>query len=414
MGELRGNSELHESPGETYSNRSRCKRLFMFMLISILIAICLNKYMEKEDLIDYYDESNIEILKHYSNYDRNSDGQIDINEFEPIWYRIRNSQLNQDYYELPIEVGNEYVTLNALFIPIDMKTMSKNEGSFVSLISDSVALKFLKEWTLPNTPQLNIPSKSFKSFMPKDTSNIKVGDIWTLIPLPNNGEFREQLSNNRYQPPDLEFKEEIVVFKIIQMFHKNAFLYPRFDPRGCALYLRAVNNDYYDILFRLHAEFQINELPFYPFWFTPAGFLGRLIISKNASHVEYFHLKVPNDKRLNVDMEWLNDMEDGEQNMEVDIGYMPRMEIVASGPSIEYSNKGSIVFQKPTAKHSVESIEWNEEHDINHGFSELEKQFYPFKKVKYYSYLDAFKEAKKTNRLIHFIMLWGSLDDQSC
>lgn len=92
--------------------------------------------------------------------------------------------------------------------------------------------------------------------------------------------------------------------------------------KGTALLLRAQNDRFYDILFRVHAEFQINELPSLPFWFTPACFQGRLIISKNAEQIEYFNLYVPTEKRLNVDMEWLNEATSEGESMEVDIGFM--------------------------------------------------------------------------------------------
>lgn len=169
--------------------------------------------------------------------------------------------------------------------------------------------------------QLNIPAKSFASFLPTDNI-LQLGDIWELIPV-TSGRNSQHLANNRYHPPDLNHQSEIVLFKILQMFHKNAFLYSRFPPQGVALFLRASNDEFYDILFRVHAEYQLNEVPYYPFWFTPAAFTGRMIVAKNASeHVAYFQLNVPTEKRLNVDMEWLNDMEKGESNMEVDIGYM--------------------------------------------------------------------------------------------
>lgn len=53
-------------------------------------------------------------------------------------------------------------------------------------------------------------------------------------------------------------------------------------------------------IFRVHAEFQLQEVPKHPFWFTPAQFKGRLIISKDHKHVKYLRVYVPNDKRLNV------------------------------------------------------------------------------------------------------------------
>ena len=53
---------------------------------------------------------------------------------------------------------------------------------------------------------------------------------------------------------------------------------------------------------RMHAEFQINEPPNFPFWFSPAQFAGNIVISSDGKHVEDFTLYVPNDKKLNVGM----------------------------------------------------------------------------------------------------------------
>ena len=53
---------------------------------------------------------------------------------------------------------------------------------------------------------------------------------------------------------------------------------------------------------RVHAEFQLNSEPSYPFWFTPAQFAGRLIVNKTSKHVEHFELYLPTDKQLNIGM----------------------------------------------------------------------------------------------------------------
>lgn len=34
--------------------------------------------------------------------------------------------------------------------------------------------------------------------------------------------------------------------------------------------------------------------------------------------------------------------------------------------------------------------------------------------IVYYNFTEAFEVAKKENRLVHHILLWGALDDQSC
>lgn len=51
---------------------------------------------------------------------------------------------------------------------------------------------------------------------------------------------------------------------------------------------------------RIHAEFQINDPPLYPYWFTPAQFTGHMVIKKDGTHVKEFELFVPTDKKLNV------------------------------------------------------------------------------------------------------------------
>ncbi len=296
-----------------------------------------------------------------------------------------------------------------------MEIKSLNHGSFLvsalSFLSDQKSLESLEVWKVPEKPQLNLPAKSFSCFLPLNLDNLKVGDIWHLVPVKSDL-LDEQFSNSLYEPPQLASPErQIVLFKILQMFHRNAFIYTRFAPQGAAMYLRAFNDEYLDILFRIHAEYQLNEPPRSPFWFTPGSFNGRLVIARNATRIKLFNLFVPNTNRLNVDMEWMSSNKDGE-NMEVDIGYMNRMEVISSDESSVLAQGCSVDFKPAVAEHkeSVEFVDWVEEVDVAQGYEELEKVFFPFKKVKYYSFLDAFKVAARTKKLVHFIMLWGALD----
>ena len=117
-------------------------------------------------------------------------------------------------------------------------------------------------------------------------------------------------------------------------------------------------------------------------------------------------------------MEWLNGPEAAE-NMEVDIGFVSRMEIISSSPSLGsnlFSADKSLI--KPISNEIYQTllnqIKWKEELDFSQSYSLLEKSFYPFKKITYYKFLDAFREASRMNKLVHFILLWGALDDQSC
>jgi len=47
---------------------------------------------------------------------------------------------------------------------------------------------------------------------------------------------------------------------------------------------------------RLHCEYQLNEEPQLPFWFTPSQFFGQLTISRDGFHVRHFVLYVPNNR----------------------------------------------------------------------------------------------------------------------
>jgi hypothetical protein len=94
------------------------------------------------------------------------------------------------------------------------------------------------------------------------------------------------------------------------------------------------------------------------------------------------------------DLEW---MTDENANMEVDIGYVPRMEILSSMPSIkttfmdEDSNGNGVQrsikneFMKPmfhqNYKNVISSIKWDEEISLEEADSLLERSFYPFKEV---------------------------------
>lgn len=117
-------------------------------------------------------------------------------------------------------------------------------------------------------------------------------------------------------------------------------------------------------------------------------------------------------------MEWLNGPEASE-NMEVDIGYVSQMEIKSSSPSLkanQFNQAASFIKPITTELYQtfINQIKWSEEISLDDAFSHLEQSFYPFKKVKYFDFLDAFKQAEQLNKLVHFILLWGALDDQSC
>jgi len=61
-----------------------------------------------------------------------------------------------------------------------------------------------------------------------------------------------------------------------------------------------------------------------------------------------------------------------------------------------------------------DSIQWYQEIPLSEAKLILERTMYPFKKLPYFSLLEAFELALQENKLVHSILLWGALDDQSC
>lgn len=171
---------------------------------------------------------------------------------------------------------------------------------------------------------------------------------------------------------------------------------------------------------RIHAEFQLSEPPDFPFWFSPGQFTGHIILSKDATHVRDFRLFVPNHRSLNVDMEWLYGASES-SSMEVDIGYIPQMELEATGPSVPsviLDEDGNMIDSHLPSGEPLqfvfEEINWQQELNWEEAAQRLEVAMYPFKKVTYLPFTEAFNQAKATNKLVHSILLWGALDDQSC
>jgi hypothetical protein len=94
-------------------------------------------------------------------------------------------------------------------------------------------------------------------------------------------------------------------------------------------------------------------------------------------------------------MEWQND---NKENMEVDIGFMSRMEVVSSVSSMkqevtqkDITGKETIAVMDPTMPikplnqtiydRLVEQYKWTDQIDMDEAHSRLEKAFYPFKEV---------------------------------
>lgn len=375
-----------------------------------------------------------EVLSLFVTYDQNLDGVLDLSEFVQVANRILDRKVvdgpgkpvdpNSDVPEPEPHDGNrEQLTLFSNFTPLVLSTMTKYSTSDESYTDNENQLEGLKSWTSASASMATFPVNRFVAFLPYGTQSPNLGQPWFIVES-RIDKMGPGLTSDRYYPPLIKGRLAII-YRLLAMFHPRPFLLTRFGPQGTVACIRAENKDYLDIIFRIHAEFQLNEPPLLPFWFTPGQFLGNIVIQKDGSHVRSFHLAVPNNRSLNVDMEWLipegandedraeGDKESRDQggNMEVDIGFLPQMELKSRLPSALLNEQQP---DEVNTESESDDIKWETEISFEDAYKALEEKLYGFKKVPYLQFSDAMNQAKAENKLVHHILLWGALDDQSC
>uniref|UniRef100_A0A2K5KUP1 Selenoprotein N n=1 Tax=Cercocebus atys TaxID=9531 RepID=A0A2K5KUP1_CERAT len=320
----------------------------------------------------------------FSSLDTDGDMYISPEEFKPIAEKLTGSTPAASYEEeeLPPDPSEETLTIEARFQPLLPETMTKSKDGFLGV--SRLALSGLRNWTAAALPSAVFSARHFQPFLPPPGQEL--GEPWWIIPS-ELSVFTGYLSNNRFYPPPPKGKE-VIIHRLLSMFHPRPFVKTRFAPQGAVACLTAISDFYYTVMFRIHAEFQLSEPPDFPFWFSPGQFTGHIILSKDATHVRDFRLFVPNHRSLNVDMEWLYGASES-SNMEVDIGYIPQMELEAMGPSVPsviLDEDGSVIDSHLPSGESLqfvfEEIKWQQELSWEEAARRLEVAMYPFKKVR--------------------------------
>ena len=186
------------------------------------------------------------------------------------------------------------------------------------------------------------------------------------------------------------------VIDLLSQFHPRPSLElvargRRAGPDGAFAVLRALSSTHLDILFRIHAEFDIAP----NVWFTPACFWGRMIIDKTAGTVEHFHLWVPTEKPLNVHLTVRENIK-GVVDNKRDIVRVEQMELESANQKLP------------------ETLDWSDSIDMDLAEHKLKNAFYVFENINWVPWQQAREVAGSTSKPILAIVLWGALDDQSC
>lgn len=402
---------------------SRFKNWILLSFIILIFASYINWQIDKDEIKEEY-TINIDLKDIFTKLDLDDDKLLTFTEFLNIVkydltsFRIYMSSTAQNYAvqnapDIIINPEDEVITIESKFQPLDINSLSKDITPD-AIQNQNHAFKGVFDWNKPAERWKNFAAKHFSAFLPSADQKLKPGTTWWIIPSSLN-ERINHLSSARYYPPELATQYHSI-HALLSMLHIHPFLHSRFGPQGTVAVIRGISINLLDIVFRMHAEFQLNKPPNYPFWFTPSQFKGRILINRNSSSVFYFNMEVPSDRKLNVDMEWLNGPQETD-GMEVDLGFIPQLQLISTGPSIKLNNINSneIFIHGPSDyEASISNTEWSEEIDMEDALKIIEQTMYPFKQITYYNFTEAYIRAKNENKLIHAILLWGALDDQSC
>lgn len=213
------------------------------------------------------------------------------------------------------------------------------------------------------------PASVFCDFLPKEA--VSIGIPWAI--------------------------KHIGVLRLLEQLHPSPSLDMRVDARssmkesqGLWACLRAYNDEYADIVFRIHTEFALKGG-----WFTPSQFTGHLIIDRIRESVVFFQMYVPKTT-LNFDVNWKGPVGSNVETWITDIGFCPQMELRAGIedvlPDIEFA----------------ESITQKE---VEH---KLILCFYKSQHINWVSLAEALEMAPVQQKPIHALSIDGPLADESC
>ena len=209
-------------------------------------------------------------------------------------------------------------------------------------------------------PEKQYPASVFQSFLPSEP--VSVGECWQI-----QEEGALMLLRQLSPCPQLKL-------------HINSG-----DPsRAMWACLRAYNEKYVEILFRIHGQFVLNRG-----WLTPSQFAGHLMIDRLQEKIVSFKLHVP-QTTLNFDIGWTQ--EDG--HAAAAIGYCPQMELYTDTTSLDVEFNKAITHEE--AKRALVSC------------------FYAFQRIDWVSLEEALEIAPAQQKPIHVISVDGPLFDESC
>ncbi len=207
-------------------------------------------------------------------------------------------------------------------------------------------------------PEKRYPTSVFRAFLPSEA--VSVGDLWQI--------------------------EEGSALELLRQLHPKPNLDISInsgDSRGLWASLRAYNDRFAEIVFRIHAEFILRDGRF-----TPSQFAGYLVIDRIKEKVTAFKMYVP-EGILNFDV--------GRNSTNtIDVGFCPKIELHAEIQEI------------------VSDTEFIESITQEAAERKLILRFYKSQEINWVSLEDALKMAPAQEKPVHVLSIMGPLADESC
>lgn len=265
---------------------------------------------------------------------------------------MMSAQLNADNHPVP----HNKITLN-----LDSTSEVLLKG-FIAPV-EYTQYNFHVEWeALANfrvaEPEKRYPTSAFRAFLPDKA--VAVGDLWQV-------KEKGALALLRQLNPNPRFNLDI----------NNG------DSYGLWACLRAYNDAFAEIVFRIHAEFVLNEGRF-----TPSQFKGHLLIDQMNGKIVSFKMYVPKGV-LNFDVGW-------DKIGAIDVGFCPQ---------IELHTETQAVLSDPDVVASITQED---------AERKMILRFYKSQQINWVSLEEALEMMQAQQKPVHAISIDGPLADEAC
>ena len=209
----------------------------------------------------------------------------------------------------------------------------------------------------------------FRDFLPAEA--VSVGECWEI-----KQASVQQLLKQLHPKPSLEMRVE---------------MYGIEEAKGLWACLRAYNDQFVHIVFRIHAEFALTDG-----WFTPSQFAGHLVIDRTQETIVFFQMHVP-PGTLNFDVHWETTLEGWDAPRWItDAGYCSQMELRTGTQDVLQDTEFTEAITQEEAERS------------------LILRFYESQRINWVSLEEALEMAPAQLKPVHVISLDGPLVDEAC